>query len=161
MKKKIIKGDVFIIPNYAVKLADFSEQEWKEWIKDKLSRLAGIEAVGDKEKMIRLRITSDEYDNWQDRFARFQEIIGIREEDFKNSCKSSRESRLLGHFPSYFPSRIFEGVKEGDKVTLDCPEYGAIIELTCKQLGYRYNMFGLERFEDVFQSVLDRADCSI
>lgn len=156
MEKRVIKGDVFIIPNYAIKMADFPEQLW---IKEKLSRLAGIETIGDKEKIIRLCITSDDCDNWQKDFAGIQKIIGVHEEDFQYNCKSSRESRLLGYFPSYFPSRIFEGVKEGDTVRLDCPEYNVVIELTCKQLDSRYNTFG--RFEEVFQSVLIKTDYSI
>ena len=138
MKKKVIKGDAFIFPDSACKLSEFSQQDW---IVENLSRLAGIE-VDENEWMIQLWIISEECGNWQDYFAGFQEILGIREEDFRNSCKSYREMRLLGYFPRFFPSRIFEGKKEGDTIIIDCPEYKVLIELTCKQLNYMYKNLG-------------------
>lgn len=147
MKKKVIKGDVFIIPNYARELRVFS----KDWLKERLSRLAGIEFVRDDEKMIQLWITSDKCENWN-HFAGFQKTLGIRKEDFRNNYQDPEERRLLGYFPNYFPSRIFEGKNEGDTVKIDCPEYDVIIKLTCKQLDYRYRDFG--RFEEAFKYIL-------
>lgn len=108
MRKKIIKGDVFIIPNYASELgASFK----KDWLKERLSRLAGIEFVRDDEKMIQLWITSDKCENWN-HFAGFQKELGIRKEDFQNNYQDSEERRLLGYFPSFFPFKNFRG-KEG------------------------------------------------
>lgn len=153
MKKKVIKGDVFIVPNYASELNDFPEHN-QDWFKEKLSRLTGIEAEKE-ERMIQLWITSNTCDNWQDRFAGFQKIIGIlntESEEIKWENRRGREARLLGYFPRYFPSKIFEGKNEGDIVTLDCPEYEVVIELSCKQLDYRYKNFG--RFEEAFKYVL-------
>ena len=149
--KKIIKGDVFIIPNCASKMADFPEHT-QDWFKEKLSRLTGINIVED-EKMIQLWITSNNCDNWQDCFAGFQKAIGLIKDEAEEDLweKRGREARLLGYFPGYFPSKIFEGKNEGDIVTLDCPEYNVVIELTCRQLDYRYRDFG--RFEEAFQFV--------
>ena len=146
MRKKVIKGDVFIIPNYARELRDFFV---RDWLREKLSRLAGIEFVRDDEKMIQLWITSDKCENWN-HFAGFQKELGIRKENLRN-CKDPEERGLL-YFPNYFPSKIFEGKKEGDIVKIGCPEYDVIIKLTCKQLDYRYRDFG--RFEEAFKYVL-------
>lgn len=147
MRKKVIKGDVFIIPNYARELRFFG----KDWLKEQLSRLAGIEFVRDDEKMIQLRITSDKCENWN-HFTGFQKALGICKEDFRNNYQDPEERRLLGYFPAYFPSRIFEGKNEGDTVKIGCPEYDVVIKLTCKQLDYSYKDFG--RFEEAFKYVL-------
>ena len=151
--KKVVRGDVFIIPNVCDQFMCFSPDS-QEWIKEKHKRLTGIEPK-DEDSMVQVWITSDQCDNWQDRFAGFQKMIGLLktgEDEIIWEDKRGREARLLGYFPGYFPSRIFKGKKEGDIVKIGCPEYDVIIELTCKQLDYRYRDFG--RFEEAFKYVL-------
>lgn len=145
--KKVIRGDVFIIPNVCDQFMCFSPDS-QEWIKEKHSRLTGIEPK-DEDKMLQVWITSKQCGNWNDYLGGFQEILGI---EITREWEKSREGRLLGYFPGYYPASIFAGKKEGDEVVLNCPEYDVQIVLTCRQKNYRYSKFG--NFEEVFEKVV-------
>lgn len=147
----VVKGDVFIIPNIADVFKTFTGSDW---VKEKLSRLVGIEPQ-DEDKMVEVWITSPDVDNWQCNFAGFQRMIGLiknEAEEIEWEEKMGREARLLGYFPQYIPARVFAGKKEGDEITFHCPEYNVDVVLTCRQRDYRYASFG--NFEDVLRNVL-------
>ena len=145
--KKLVRGDVFIIPNICDRFETFPSDS-REWIKEKHSHLTGIEPK-DEDIMLQVWITSEECANWNDHQGGFQNVLGL---PTTTKWEDSREGRLLGYFPSYYPASIFAGKKEGDEVTLDCPEYGVQIVLTCRQRNYRYSRFG--NFEEVFRKVV-------
>lgn len=150
VKKTVVKGDVFIIPNMCNKFKTFPSHS-REWIKERHSRLTGIEPK-DEDIMLQVCITSEQCEkceNWNTLQGGFQKVIGL---PTTIEWEDSREGRLLGYFPSYYPASIFAGKKEGDEVTLNCPEYGVQIILTCRQKDYRYSMFGT--FEEVFRKVV-------
>jgi hypothetical protein len=149
--KSVVKGDVFIIPNVAETFENFHSPEW---VKEKLSRLVGIEPQ-DENKMVEVWITSPEVDNWQCDFAGFQRMIGLFDseaEEVEWENRMGREARVLGYFPQYIPASMFAGKKEGDEITFHCPEYDIDVILTCRQRDYRYASFG--NFEDVLRNVL-------
>ena len=120
----------------------------REWIRERHSRLTGIEPK-DEDIMLQVWITSEQCENWNDHQGGFQKVLGLLT---TIKWEDSREGLLLGYFPTYYPATIFAGKKEGDEVTLNCPEYGVQIVLTCRQKNYRYSMFG--RFEEVFRKVV-------
>ena len=105
-----------------------------------------------EDNMIQVWITSENCDNWNDRFGGFQVNVLGQNKEYWSRINETKEDRLLGYFPRLYPSQIFEGKHEGDKVMLHCPEYNVDIELTCNQLDYRYGKFG--RFEEVFGQVV-------
>ena len=147
IKKTVVRGDVFIIPIMCNRFKTFPP-DIREWIKEKHSRLTGIEPK-DEDIMLQVLITSEECENWNDHQGGFQKVLGL---PTTTKWEDSKEGRLLGYFPSYYPASIFAEKKEGDEVTLNCPEYGVQIVLTCHQSGYRYSMFGT--FEVVFRKVV-------
>jgi hypothetical protein len=149
---KVVRGDVFIIPNIADVFNSFISSI--DWMKEKSKRLIGIEPM-DEDMMVNVWITSDTVDNWQDNFAGFQREIGLINDEAEEVLweeKKGREARLLGYFPKYIPARVFAGKKEGDEINFHCPEYDVDIILTCRQRNYRYASFG--NFEDVYSYVL-------
>jgi hypothetical protein len=148
--EKVVKGDIFIIPNVAEKFSSFSSTDW---MRERSERLIGIEPK-DEDKMLQVWITSEQCDNWQSNFAGCQKEIGLLKEtdEIEWEDKKGREARLLGYFPSYIPASVFAGKKEGDEINFHCPEYDVDIILTCRQKNYRYASFG--NFEDVLRHVL-------
>jgi hypothetical protein len=148
--KKLVKGDIFIIPNIAKRFISFIDSNW---MKERSRRLIGVEPVDD-DMMVAVWITSSMVDNWQDNFAGFQTMVGLLETDDDEIKweENSPDARLLGYFPKYIPANILAGKKEGDEITFHCDEYDVDIVLTCKQRGYRYASFG--NFEDVLRYVL-------
>ncbi len=139
MKNQVVEGHVFIVPNQVTKLEDFAEPEW---LMEKLRRLTGLK-VNYEDEVIQVWVVSERCDNWSDTFAGFQACCGMEEFDSK-----TRDQRLMGYFPKYFPVKLFDKKMEGDEISLYCKEYDITIKLICDQLGYRYNRFG--RFEDVY-----------
>lgn len=142
-QQTVVEGFAFIIPNQVTKLEEFSEPEWQM---EKLRRLCGIKAnYGDR--MIQIWVGSVECDNWNSSYCGFQKILGMEELN-----ERTRDNRLVGYFPQYFPVQIFDKKMEGDVITFECEEYNVTIKLTCKQLGYRYERFG--RFEEVYDKLV-------
>ena len=151
---KTVKGDMFIIPNETGLKNEFEPTYWSGLLRERLARLAGIE-LKDDDEMVQVWIVSEKCNNWSDTFGGFQLVIGNHQwqEDGDGDVRSKRKNaHVVGYFPNYIPKRLLEDKKEGDIVELTCPEYGGIkIELTCKQIGYRYSRFG--KFEEVLQRV--------
>lgn len=144
MNNQVVVGHAFIVPNQVTRLErDFTDPEWQM---EKLRRLCGIKASY-SDRLIQIWITSENTDNWSDNFGGFQKEIGKGEPDHK-----TRDGRLIGYFPKFFPVEVFDKKMEGDEVTLECPEYDITIKLICKQLDYRYKSFG--RFEEVYHRLV-------
>lgn len=142
-EKRIVNGEVFIIPIQAGTLRDLCSPEWE---KEKINRFTGLEVQND-EKLIQVWVTGPKCDNWSDTFNGFQKEAGVRELE-----RGEKDDCLLGYFPLYLPSRIFEGKHEEDSVEFYCPEYGVRINLTCHQTNHRYRFVG--RFEEAYKKVL-------
>jgi len=145
-----VKGHVFIVPNIAETFKSYPEDS-QDWLTQRISRMTGINPKKE-DKMLQVWITSKECDNWNDHFGGFQVNVLGQNKEYWSRINETKEDRLLGYFPRLYPSQIFEGKHEGDKVMLHCPEYDVDIELTCNQLDYRYGKFG--RFEEVFGQVV-------
>lgn len=141
---QVVEGHVFIVPNQVTKLGQgFAYPEFQM---EKLRRMCGIKASYD-DRMLQVWIVSEDANNWNDHFGDFQKVAGIEEPDH-----NTRDGRLIGYFPKFFPVEVFDKKMEGDEVTLQCPEYDITIKLTCKQLDYRYKSFG--RFEEVYHKLV-------
>ncbi len=149
--KKVVEGDVFVIPNSSEKLDSFCEPEW---LMEKLRRNAGIYA-NYSDMMVELWICSSQCDNWADTPGGFQKEAEIKFNE-EGKIGLTRNQRVIGYFPKHFPASVVEGKKEGDVIELDNPEYGVKIKLTCRQLNYRYKNIPKKnsRFEDTLNFVL-------
>ena len=143
--EKIVKGEIFIIPNPAGRLR---EDFGASWIKERAKKQLGIE-IKPEEKVVQIWVKSPESDNWSCRYGGFQKTADVPfdEED------ESRENKLMGYFTSYLPLRYLQNKKEGDTIELTSPAYGVKIELTCKQIGNRYERFGC--FEEALEFVIE------
>ena len=118
MEKKIVKGDFFIIPNMPENvLAQISKScpQVAENRKKNLESFVG-RTISLDESMVQIWATSPESDNWE--------------------CHRHPE---IENFPTWLPAKELEGVKEGDTITLH--QKDTIIELTAKQLEYRYRKY--------------------
>ena len=133
--KKIYNAEMFIIPNSLrrekIELEDskVASYFWDQYER-KAARYFGEEAArrNKSERILaQVWICSKESDNWAD-----------------HGCPIDGE-----HFVQNLPVEIIRGMKEGDTIELDLPEHNAILRLTAKQQGYRYERFG--KFEDVLK----------
>ena len=146
MKNQVV-GDIFIVPNQVMRLGSFMTPEW---YMERLRRLTGIQMnYGDN--VIQVWVTSKTCDNWCDQYMGFQSCCGIEPEEEKE--RITRDHRLMGYFPKFFPVKLFENKKEGDILTLYCKELDITILLECNQLDHRYRKFG--RFEEVYEKLVD------
>lgn len=134
--KKTVKGDIFIIPNEKIKIEKFFTPE-KE--KQQFSKATGYE-IKDGDEMVQVWVTSESTNNWQCCHGGWLE-----------ECQLRKEDGFRDLFPGYFPVRVLENLTEGD--VLGCVPRGGdvIIELTCKQKGYRYSRFGT--FEECLRNL--------
>jgi len=147
MNKTIVKGDIFIIPNMAGTGKDLLPIAAKS-MKEKWSRLMGIELKDENEKLIEVWVTSEVCNNWSCTYGGFQKHIGVELSDHN---EKDENSFLVGYFPRLLPISVLKWKKEGDVLKFHCPEYNVDIELTCNQLGYRYSRLG--KFEKVLRLV--------
>ena len=134
--KRIVKADMFIIPNgmrEASSILD-SERRIKEFNKVTGMRMKRSDLLAE------VWVTSNHElgDNWQDHQG-WKEICGIEDTDYPNL------------FPLYFPVNILGAFEEGDIIRVSPIGTDVIIELKCNQLGYRYRNFG--RFEECLRDL--------
>lgn len=132
MEKKIVRGDIFIIPNMPTTLGEGT-------LFNKMTR-PKLEAVGLKntpadEILIQVWVTSPECNNWPDHYGAYNKMLGTEDE----------------MFPGYLPSSLFKDKKEGDIVSFENDT--TKFELTCTQRNYRYRRFG--NFEKVFDDLIN------
>ena len=135
MEKKIVKGDIFIIPNGKVNIENFFRPEVK---KQQFTKATGYK-INDDDEMVQVWVTSEGIDNWQCHRGWLEE------------CQLKEEGGFHDLFPGYFPVRVLENLTEGD--VLECiPQGGDVkIELTCRQKDYRYSRFGT--FEECLRNL--------
>jgi len=135
MEKPMLTGCMFIVPNGIVsQTSAFVAQSTREdWVR----RLtwAGIE-VRPEDLLVQVWWTNENCDNWR--------------------CHLSREwPALFGNIPDRLPARLFDGKKEGDKISFRLGgDIDAEVEL--RQLGFRYEWAG--PFEQALARLLKVAE---
>ena len=144
MEKKKIYGDMFIIPNEAIKYSEFLPFA-KESAREKLNYL-GIKP-DENEKMIQVWFTGSGEDNWNDHAGALCRLAGIEEPNMDDKDRYLKE-----YITRYLPESMLKNVHEGETITIDCNNFNCTLVLTAKQLDYRYRGFG--RFEDALKHVL-------
>jgi len=132
MEKKIVKGDVFIIPNMPTTLGEGTL--FNKMTRPKLDAV-GLKNTPADEILIQVWVTSPECNNWPDHYGAYNKMLGTEDETF----------------PGYLPSSLFKDKKEGDVVTIENDT--TRFELTCTQKNYRYRAFG--NFEKVFNDLIN------
>lgn len=138
MKKNVVKGEIFIIPNRIAK-SDVNEYLTKHL--NRKNEFLGLPEVMVGEKLIQVWFTDEESENWT---SHGKMISGIEySEDVK-------EKWFQSLWPGYLKKEMLEGLKEGDKLTLNLKN-GVVVELTTNQEGYRYRNFG--KFEEVLETM--------
>lgn len=130
----MLTGCMFIIPNGPVSQASqfVSETARREWAR-RLS-WANIE-VRPEDLLVQVWWSSEDCDNWR-------------------SHKWDEWPTLFGNIPDRLPARIFEGKKEGDKISFRLGDIDAEVEL--RQLGFRYQWAG--PFEQALARLLEVAE---
>lgn len=134
MKK--FTASIFIIPN-KMSVVSSDEFGFKGW-NSKLG-FYGFPEIQDGDIPVQIWTTSPEIDSWNNH--------GIPE-DLMETIGLWPDSKKC-FFPELWPSSVFEGLKEGESITLS--GNGFKIELTACQLDYRYKTHG--SFEEVFLKV--------
>ena len=100
--KKIVKGDIFIIPNGKVNIEKFFRPAAE---KQQFSKATGYK-INDDDEMVQVWVTSEGIDNWQCHRGWLEE------------CQLKEEEGFRDLFPGYFPVRVLENLTEGD--ILEC-----------------------------------------
>ena len=130
--KKVVKGDIFIIPNMPTTLGEGTL--FNKMMRPKLESV-GLKNTPDNEVLIQVWVTSSECDNWPNHHGAYNNMMGTKDE----------------MFPGYLPSSLFKDKKEGDVVSFENDT--TKFELTCTQKNYRYRAFG--SFEKVLSDLLN------
>ena len=139
--KKIVKMDVFVIPNESFKISE-DDLRIMNTILIRAEKLLGVEIKrGDRVKQFWMTDPEGEVQNFNSEWYGFQKKLGIPEPE-ENQDRNLVEEFQIGFFPEYLPVKLFDGKKEGDVVKFHCPYYDVEIEMTLKQNNYRYRMFG-------------------
>lgn len=130
MNKQVISGNIFIIPNMLFKPSSESEfhvDQFNRSMKPRIEKIVGRE-VSENEVYVQVWAfdPNDNDSNWSDHSWPGEEIT---------------------RFPHYLPYKELEGLKEGEKITLESESFK--VSLTADQLGTRYRRFG--RFEEVLK----------
>jgi len=136
--KKMIDGDVFVIPNSCCRVADLLPSSQEAMIEN--LRRFGIDADMDT-VLVQVWATGSKVDNWSCH-GWLPEILNDEELDNADFLRISR-------FPDYLPVDLFSGRVEGQIVTITTTEPKVTINLKLNQLQYRYKDWG--PFEKVLQ----------
>lgn len=146
-------AELFIVPNALYSISDTSDYdtfaEKKLKLMNSISEASGLEAEDDP-LMMQVWIVSEDLhtENLVDHYGYYFDSNGVKQP--------------IGNLPAQLPSQLFAGKKEGDIVTIVYPKgstwyneaFDIRLEVTCKQLGYRYERFG--SFEQVLKQLLAR-----
>lgn len=130
--KKVIEGDLFIIPNLAMSVSNyFSQERFDSWIDEKVEEVADTMDMRthdlSADRFIQIWATSPRSENWCDHG------MGIG----------------YGHFPSHIPARWLEGLREDDVLVIAGVKNR--FYLRCRQDPYRYG--SMSPFERCLESV--------
>ena len=145
MLKKLIKGDIFIIPNGACKGVEYRDNPINKKRLETIFQFLKDEKSFDEEIFIEVWSTTpgDPNSNWVD-----------------GGFDNGDEEKLSSNWPvvdgvgdkrmlKLFPYSLLKDKKEGDiiKFSFEDVEF----ELTCNQLDYRYHKYG--KFEEILERV--------
>ena len=125
-------GKLFIVPNSLWKFNsndDFIAEIRKATLED-----FGVK-LSEGDILVQVWAYNEESDNWSD-----------------HGVKIGQDYKRPGGFPSNLPVSLFEGLKEGDTITLN--HEGEEIILTLSQRSARYSRFG--GFHEVLNDLLSR-----
>ena len=130
-------GEIFIVPNALCRNDESGLESWQE---ERAERFG----INPDSLIVQVWVTSDPLrndgsDNWCNH--KMPSYIGS-EFGSKEPHLSEDESIWLGsrRFPSAVPVSWFDGVDDGDCITLESE--GNFLTLKCNQKGYRYKRFG-------------------
>lgn len=131
--KKVIEGEIFIIPNLAKSPSSYWGQErFSEYVEQVVKYASDVMDIRthdlSEDRMVEVWTTSEDSDNWSDH----------------------GHPRIEGRFPDRFPAKWLEGLTEGDVLVLVGKNQRYF--LVCNQTSYRYQRFG------TFEEVLDRVN---
>jgi hypothetical protein len=134
-----IQGDVFIVPNSLATMDEFLARSTREHLAAGFARLG----IVDPGRTVQVWYTGAGCDNWESH--RWPGGPG--------------NGPFFGQLPGQLPTSIFHGKVEGDKVNLlwrgrNAEEEDIELELTLRQLAYRYRDFG--PFEETLAKLEDR-----
>ena len=174
MEKQIFKGDFFIIPNSFEKFKSESENPWHGRFAKEMSNF-GI-SLTEGEYLVQIWATGSGSDNWgchgnmeltkflfpeQQSFQKALEALEelrksriLSEDEYEEKLEEAEKLLSKFRFPSYLPLKVMENLKEGKSIRLTIN--GKTIELTAKQLAYRYRSFG--PFQEVVRDIKNKSD---
>lgn len=131
--KKVIEGNVFIVPNLAMSESNYMGHKYYDpWVEEKIADASEIIDMRThdltQDRFIQIWTCSPESENWSDH----------------------GHPQIHGHFPDRIPAKWLEGLTEGDVLVLVGKNQRYF--LVCNQTSYRYQRFG------TFEEVLDRVN---
>lgn len=130
--KAIFNVDVFIIPNGIYNInSDWNKNSpSNKWIENRSKEVLGMKS--ESGRYVQVWTVGHDCDNW-----------ACSCED----CPANLEGNENFRYPELMPVELFIGLKEGDTKTIETDTL--IINMTAKQLSYRYKRFG--KFEEVMR----------
>lgn len=125
-------GFMFIVPNHTRKASEYDNK--------RAEALVNLYGCSLAEPMVQIWTHNADQDNWSDHGDPYNRTFqhGLRED----------------LFPNVFPKSFFEGMKEGDIISLDMEDEDGqhhIQHIVLRQKGYRYESFG--DFEEVLEKI--------
>ena len=140
--EKIIKGIIFMVPNYIHRKREFYSSERINRSLEKFGMKAD-----DNEPLVETWAFNEVCDNFSRHGFDYPEMFG--EEIPLKDLKPEDEE---GEFPEYIPYSVLKDLKENDTLTLINKENGVIFKLTISQTTTRYRDHGT--FEEVLDKVM-------
>jgi hypothetical protein len=171
--EKVFKGDFFIIPNSFEKYKSDSKNPWYGRFTKEMENF-GI-TLQEGEYLVQIWATGSGSDNWgchgnmelnkflfpEQSFQKALEALEelkksriLSEDEYENKLEEAEKLLPRFRFPGYLPLKVMENLNEGESICLTVN--GKKIELTAKQLAYRYRNFG--SFQAVIQKVRRASD---
>ena len=134
-EKKVFNVDIFIIPNEMYDInSDWNKNNpSNKWIEDKCSKVLGMKS--ESGKYIQIWTVGHDCDNWSCSC---------------DHCPANIEGDEGFRYPELIPIELVRDLKEGETKTVETGTM--VINMTAKQLSYRYRSFGA--FEEVMKRYL-------
>jgi hypothetical protein len=173
--EKTFKGDFFVIPNSFEKYQPNSKNPWYGRFAKEMKENFGI-TLTEGEYLVQIWATGSGSDNWschgnmelckflfpeqsfQDAFKALEELRNshnnLPEDEYEEKLEEAEKLLPKFRFPSYLPLKVMESLNEGESICLTIN--GRKVELTAKQLAYRYRDFG--SFQEVIQNIKNKSD---
>lgn len=131
-EKAIFNVDIFVIPNGIYNInSDWNKNSpSNKWIEDKCSKVLGMKS--ESGRYVQVWTVGHDCDNWSCSCE---------------SCPANLQDEEGFRYPELMPIELFKDLKEGETKVVETDTL--IINMTAKQLSYRYRRFG--RFEEVMR----------